>query len=329
MRPLLCSLTAVLALPVLLHAQDSTSLHAAPDGVRLAAVLDAAGLTTGARRGDWRELTVEGWIWAASVRPEARDGYDLLVVPVGGENLRAQPNGRVIARLRQGMLLDRLAEQGPWLRVRRTGWVRERPGTAAKAAPSDPQAAATSAPSAPALPPGSTGPAAGARGWARAGQGGAALLGRPRGDTLALIRPLGTLEVITREANWARVRLEGWVWAPALAAPADSAVLRHIAAATVMANPDRFQGRLLEWPLQFIALERAEKIRTDFYEGEPFILTRGPADETGFVYLAVPPHLLDQARRLTPLQRVLVLGRVRTAKSPIMGAPVLDLVELK
>ena len=41
----------------------------------------------------------------------------------------------------------------------------------------------------------------------------------------------------------------------------------------------------------------AERIRTDFYEGEPFLLARGPADENAFVYVAVPPERVWRALR--------------------------------
>ena len=43
---------------------------------------------------------------------------------------------------------------------------------------------------------------------------------------------------------------------------------------SVAAAPDDYRGELLQWDLQFISLERAEEIRTDFYANEPFLLTR-------------------------------------------------------
>ncbi|MBX6363730.1 MAG: hypothetical protein IRZ00_07675 [Gemmatimonadetes bacterium] len=165
---------------------------------------------------------------------------------------------------------------------------------------------------------------------ARAGQGGAALLARPGADTLGWIEPFGPLEVLGASGGWTHVRVDGWVWTGSLATDADSAgVLTKLSAAALMANPDAYRGRVVAWSLQFIALRTAERIRTDFVEGEPFLLTRGPGAEPGFVYVAVPPKLLDAARRLQPLQRIRVLARVRNGRSPLMGAPVLDLIELK
>ncbi|MEJ2320300.1 MAG: hypothetical protein P8Y21_13285 [Gemmatimonadales bacterium] len=78
--------------------------------------------------------------------------------------------------------------------------------------------------------------------------------------------------------------------------------------------------------VQFVSLETAEAVRTDFYEGEPFILARAPDPSDGFVYLAVPPELLPIVEELPPLEMIEILARVRTGRSAIMGAPVLDLL---
>ncbi|MGW8282417.1 MAG: hypothetical protein ACWGON_03860, partial [Gemmatimonadota bacterium] len=88
-------------------------------------------------------------------------------------------------------------------------------------------------------------------------------------------------------------------------------------------------GRRVRWSVQYVSLERAEPVRTDFYEGEPFLLAR-PADRAqGFVYIAVPPELLPQVESLRPLQTIEVLGRVRTGRSALMGVPILDLIALR
>lgn len=54
--------------------------------------------------GDWREVTVEGWIWGQSTRSSSTSDFDLVVSPAGGENLRAEPNGSVVARFESGAL---------------------------------------------------------------------------------------------------------------------------------------------------------------------------------------------------------------------------------
>ncbi len=81
--------------------------------------------------------------------------------------------------------------------------------------------------------------------------------------------------------------------------------------------------------MQFISLRRAEPARSDFEEGEPFLLARGPSGEPGFVYLAVPDELLSVAEKLQPLEYVTVVGRVRTGRSALLGSPVIDLTDIE
>ncbi|MBW3535199.1 MAG: glycosyltransferase, partial [Gemmatimonadetes bacterium] len=95
----------------------------------------------------------------------------------------------------------------------------------------------------------------------------------------------------------------------------------------VVADPDAHRGRLVSWELQFVSSERAETVRTDFYEGEPFLLTRHP--DGAFVYVAVPPDRLGEVEGLIPLERIAVVGRVRVGASDLTGSPILDLVELR
>jgi len=77
-------------------------------------------------------------------------------------------------------------------------------------------------------------------------------------------------------------------------------------------------------------LERAEAIRTDFYEGEPFLLTRTvDGDQALFVYVAVPPERLGEVDDLIPLQRIRVLGRIRVGAASLTGNPIVDLLEVE
>jgi len=135
--------------------------------------------------------------------------------------------------------------------------------------------------------------------------------------------------VLARDGDWVRVRLEGWAFAASLGT--DSAapgVLRGVTREELQAEPDLYRGRLVEWTVQFIALREAEQFRTDFLPGERFILSRGPGEDPGFVYVAVPEELRAEVASLSPLQRIRVLGRIRSAESPLTGAPVLDLLEI-
>jgi hypothetical protein len=129
--------------------------------------------------------------------------------------------------------------------------------------------------------------------------------------------------------------MEGWVWIPdgqelpdMEAATGEGSL--SVDLATVLADPTGYDGRIVTWRLQFVSLESAEAIRTDFYEGEPFLLTR-PLDgqNARFIYVAIPPESLGQASGLTPLEEITVVGRIRTGASALTGSPVLDLVELR
>lgn len=289
-------------------AVEEENLRATPNGVVLAELLEGTPLVPGETRGRWRQATLEAWIWAPSVRADDRQGHDLAVSAEGGENLRATPNGRRLGRAREGMLLDRLEVRGDWVRVRRTAWIWE-PSIRLAADPSPPPARESTREFIPAGAP-------------------AVVRSSPGGDTLARLHPGASVEVLERDGDWARVRVEGWTFVASLGADTGAAVLTGITREELQAEPDAYRGRLLEWTVQYIAVQEAERFRTDFLPGERFILARGPGDDAGFVYVVVPTEHLDQVEALAPLQRIRVLGRIRTAASALTGAPVLDLVEI-
>ena len=309
---------------------------AATAGNRLATVLEGAVLARAGERGRWSQVTLEGWIWKPSISSDNRDGFDLVVSKPGGENLREQADAgsRRLAILERGMLLDSLETRGNWVRVRRTAWIWSESvtETSAGTVASSPAVSAETT-----RPPGSEG--ADAAPSAPAGavlpdrllidEGPVLLLVSPEGDTVAVLSPGADLAVLDRRGDWARVRLEGWIWEPSTL-PADSAAASDsLSASDLRANPTQYIGRRVRWSVQFVSLERAEAVRTDFYEGEPFILARPEDRSQGFVYLAVPPELLPRVEELRPLQQIEILGRVRTGRSALMGVPILDLLAVR
>jgi hypothetical protein len=166
--------------------------------------------------------------------------------------------------------------------------------------------------------------------WALGGSANGTILSAPDGDTLAVSAPSTNLRVLAREGNWARVRLEGWIWLPENAGGGSGASVRtDVTLANLTAAPDDYRGEVLQWDLQFISLERAEEIRTDFYATEPFLLTRMTDGDQAFVYVAVPPERLAEAQRLNPLERIRVLGRVRTGSARLTGSPILELLSFE
>lgn len=294
---------------------------------RLATVFEGAVLEVDGRQGRWVRASLEGWIWGASVEPTDRDGFDLVVSAQGGENLREAPAGdaRRVARLLRGMLLDRLERRGSWTRVRRTAWI-----WSESTVETDPEVAETPPqPEEPVAAVADDGTPARAELPDRivVSGTGVALHVSPEGDTLARLQPDADMEVIARSGSWARVRLEGWVSVPSTL-PADSA-LTDLSPVDVATNPDQYRGRQVRWRLQYVSLESAEPARTDFFEGEPFVLARAQDGGQGFIYVAVPPELLAEVQRLRPLQMVEVHGRVRTGRSALMGVPVIDLIALQ
>lgn len=300
-----------------------------PMGKRLATVNRGTRLEVVGSQGRWRRVTLEGWIWAPSVAATDRQGYDLVVSADGGENLRDEPGpgARVAARLLEGFLLERMEEEGNWIRVRRTAWMwapsLEVSGGDAPATPAEGDAYG-----------GSSGDRRASRGDEAPErlvvEGSEVRLHRsPDGRPLADARPGADLTVLAREGEWTRVRLEGWVRSAEVVPSGSASPVSELTVEELKAAPERYRDRRVRWEVQFISLERAEAVRTDFYEGEPFILARPEADGDGFVYVAVPPERLPQVEQLQPLQRIRVEGRVRTGRSALMGVPVLELLALE
>lgn len=290
-------------------------------GRRLGTVMEGAELRTEGTEGAWRRVVLEGWIWTPSIAATSRGGFDR-VVAAGGENLRAGPSPEeaIVARLLPGFLLELVEERGRWSRVRRTGWVAEAAVTTVRATAGGAGGAAPEEEvGAPPGVPGET---------AEVGSGTVGLLLSPGGDTTAVVRSGAQLGVMERREGWARVRLDGWVPVGDLVRTAADSAVADVSAADLEANPDKFRDRRVRWTVQFISLERAEAVRTDFYEGEPFILARAPEPSRGFVYLAVPEPLLSRVEELRPLQSIEVLARVRTGRSALMGVPVLELITI-
>lgn len=332
-------LVVLLALPALVpedlaaqtvRATREETFRQTAGGKRLGTVMEGVELRVEETEGRWTRVVLEGWIWTPSVSTTSRGGFDRVVSSPGGENLRggASVEAGIVARLLPGFLLEFVEQRGRWSRVRRTGWVATSSvaavgtGAVGGGEPSggagDEERGDEGAGSVPATP-GET---------AEVGTASVGLLLSPEGDTVAVVRPGSQLAVLERREGWARVRVDGWVPVGDLVRlDADSAAA-DLSAADLEANPEQFRDRRVRWTVQFISLERAEAVRTDFYEGEPFILARAPDPSHGFVYLAVPEPLLPRVRELRPLQSIEVLARVRTGRSALMGVPVLELVTI-
>lgn len=280
-----------------------------PAGRKVATVLRGAELRVLTERDRWVQVELSGWLPADAVKRERRDGFDWIVSRSGGASLLREPSGGAIAELAEGFGFERQEERGPWVRLRRQGWIW-----------------------APSVDVGAGSVASGGAdpGILSVGPAPVTVHTRPDGDTVAILAPGASGQVLGRTGDWYRVRVEGWVFGPAAS---DTAVrvadTGDLTPAQLRAEPTRYRGALVRWRVQFVALRRAEAVRTDFKEGEPYILARGADGDPGFVYLAVPPHLLSRAESVAALTYVTVVGRVRTGRSDLMGSPVIDLTDIE
>jgi hypothetical protein len=302
------------------------NLRQAPNAEVLGRLQAGTPLSVVGQRQNWLEVVVEGWVWARSLQVAKRDGLDLVVAAEGGENLRGAPSGQILGHLERGALLAEMERRPGWIHVRRQAWIwaaSVQQAASGSPASSSPPPSRTDAATRRSGAPAATSPG----GVVGAGPAGMAILSAPDGDTVAHAASGTQLEVIARQGNWTRVRLEGWTWTPygdSVAAPADSAQV--LTPEDLTREPQAFRGRVVSWQLQFISLERAEKVRTDFFEGEPFLLTRFGGPNGPWVYVAVPTARVAEMRGLVPLDRIQVKGRVRTGASTLTGTPIIDLI---
>lgn len=134
------------------------------------------------------------------------------------------------------------------------------------------------------------------------------------------------VQVLARERDWVRVRVEGWVRESDLAL--GDTTVRPLSAADIRSDPEGSKGKLVQWNVEAVALQTADPLRTGLQPGERYLLALGPGPEKSLVYLAVPESLLGSARSLPPLAQVTVTARVRNGKSEPAGVPILDVQTL-
>jgi hypothetical protein len=320
----------LLAAPVRAQEEQPLSapadLHREPDGPPLVSLPAGAPVVPGQPRGDWHQVTVEGWITTSSTSPTRRDGFDLIVTPDKGENLRRVPNGPVVGRVREGTLLKRVGVNGRWTRVKRAGWV-PRGAVAPAARPPARQGKAPQARAPVAAAPASV------KADAPVGEDRVetaretSLSAVPEGGALATL-PSGTpARVLSRSNGWAKVQLEGWVKDADLKS-SDAGSLVGVSAAEVRAAPDRYVGQTIDWRLQLIAVQTADELRAEMPPGQPYLLTRGPLPEPGFVYVSIPASRIAEFRALPPLTELVLRVTIRAARSKYLTTPVTELVSV-
>lgn len=292
-----------------------------PNGTLLGTLQRGASVVFGRARGAWRQVTFEGWIFTRSTRPSPLPDFHLQVRADGGENVRNRPDGDRIARAVEGTGFRRVGREGGWTRVRRTAWVHQPPAPARRSEPAvRVDSAATQAapsPAQPAPPQEAQSPAE--RVIVRKG---APLSVGPGGASLGTAPEEIRGEVTGRAGNWVRVRSETWVRAEDLRpAPADDGISLE----RLRAEPDKYVGQPVTWRLQFLSIQRADELRPELPPGQPYLLTRGPLPEVGFVYVVVTAEQVQRFRAMSPLDEFVAHGKIRSSRTRHLPTPVIDL----
>jgi hypothetical protein len=220
-----------------------------------------------------------------------------------------------LARVSEGALLEEVDRNGDWIRVRRRGWMWAESLEPARAVAGEPAAELSS-------------PSDSAARLDRAVLArGAPFVKVPEGEQGGTLEEGIPVRVLARSGEWVRIQTEGWVREDDLSSAA-AGVLEGVSGAEVRASPAEFEGKLLQWTLQFLSVQEADELRSEIPLGQPYMLARGPLPEAGFVYVVLPSDRMEDVERLTPVAQVVVIGRLRVARSRYLGNPVLDLVDM-
>jgi hypothetical protein len=309
--------------PTTRRIQAETPFFAAANGVRLGTLQPGATITVRRTTGDWQQATIEGWIFTTSTGPSTRPEFSLAVSLADGENLRTAPDGDVVARAIRGTGFTRLARRGGWTQVRRSVWIRLPAAIAQTPAVREPVPAPTTAQqtAAPQAATPATAATSSERVIVRKGAGMA--LG-PGGTSIGTAPDGMQAEVVERSGNWVRIRTDTWVLSEdVVPMPPDSA---RVTLEQLRADPSRFVGQLVTWRLQFLSVQTADELRPELPPGMPYLLTRGPLPEAGFVYVAVTAEQVTRFRGMNPLDEFVARGTIRAARTKYLPTPVIDLI---
>lgn len=315
-----CGLLFLLVAPSLAAQSRVTrnaDVRASPTGNKVATVRSGTTWESGVARDGWTLIKLQGWVDASRFAGRA----DSFPQSIGGSNtlrIRAEPslNGRILGELEPGAGLRVLERRGSWAHMQRDAWV---PTSSLETV--DPVTASSN--EAAARP--STTPTN--RAGALKAEDVTELRAAPSSDVVARIEPGTIVETVARERGWVRVRLEAWV-AESLLVPADTSFGATLTAADLRLDPEGYRGRVVRWEVEIVSFQRADPLRRDLAEDEPYLLAMGPGNENSVLYLALPPSMVEEARSISPLTKVLVTARVRTGKSKPTGVPVLDVLSL-
>jgi hypothetical protein len=315
---------------------SDVSFRKAGNGAVLGTLVRGQEITIRKADGNWVEFRLEGWMFNRSVARTNREGFDVLTRT--RENLRVEPNGRILARVSSGALFDRTDERTGWTRLRRDVWIPRSaiqsltnpPATAQRPQPRDSargSAAARDAGGSPSgagaglIPPASPGDYLEAAASTR-------ILVTPDGPAVGALERGARARVVSRNGDWVRVQVDGWVKESETRPASDSGALTGVTAAEVRASPGRYVGKVVDWRVQFLAVQKADELRPEIPAGRHYLLTRGPLPESGFVYIIIPPDQVERFRAVTPLEEMMVRGTIKAASTRYLPNPVMELLSV-
>lgn len=274
------------------------------------------------------EVTIDGWIFARSLGATTRDGFNAIVNDGQGQNLRADagPDARLLGRLSGGALVQRLETKNGWAHVRRQAWVAR---LAVEAPPAAGTPTTTPQPSTGIPTSRDTSPRAAMSGFGDGSRAtaprGAVLITTPGGESVGTLAQGAGVRVLTRANGWSRVRVDAWVPDSSLET-AGAGSSAGVTAAEVRADPARWIGQIVDWKLQVVAVQTADGLRPELPEGKPYLLTRGPLPESGFVYVLVTAEQAQRYRDAAPLREITARVRIRAPSSKYLPTPVVELI---
>lgn len=305
---------ALLVLTTALEAQApvrlarETRVYKAPSSTALGTLMQGAEVVPGRVSGSAVEVRLDGWVISSSLGGFDRDGFNIAINKRPNENLRASPNGPIVARLVNGTGFTKTEERDAWTRVRRTLWIDVKAIEDAGGSVITPSA----------------GPGLAER---------AELITRaplaltPGGDTVGTVDSGTVARLLTRSGGWTRVQFEAWIPDSTLAT-APAGVIVGVSQAEVQANPSRFVGQVVQWRVQFIALQKADELRPEIPAGSMYLLTRGPLPEPGFVYVMIPAAQAAQFEATPALKELTIRGTIKSATTKFLPTPVVELISL-
>jgi hypothetical protein len=301
-------------------------LRIAPDGRLVATMRVGAVLKTGAAKGDWTAVTIEGFLHKSVVTAK-KDALTVHASSGAALRVSAGASAAIVAVIEDGMQVDKVAVNGDWFRVKRDAFAQThelRTVVAKAASQGAPQRVA-------ALPPRTAPAAAPADAPLASGDFAAAhplvLRAAPDGTPTGTADSAARVRIVARDHGWARVQAEGWVRESELI-PVDSSSVSAVSAADLRSDPEHYKGSTVRWVVQAIAVQSADPLRKGLAPDEPYLLARGPGSESSLLYLALPTALVASAKALSPLSYIMVLARVRAGRSDPSGVPILDVLRI-